>query len=401
MHLLIFDPHDRGHYLTFVRYMVESDICVDRVTVALHQRIADSEAFRIQLQPYLRNVEVSAAIGPGNYGNAGMLFQDLCSTINRHKPDHVWIPSGDIFSQWSCISRMLFSGLSRRGIEIECGLIGPFHRPPRRWRGHARQALEKAVLYNGPWTKFHLIDSTAYAWIRRRKKRFGMIPDPIGDYSPLTKLAARKILGIPDDGYYFGAVGIHSIPRKGTGLLVEAFSKAKLPSNSRLLLAGPVGVDLQQRLDSDYAALVQAGRIHTLDHYLEEDELMASLAASDVVCTPYKDHYGSSGIVLRAAQAGRPVLAPNYGWFAEMVPAFELGTTDDILKLDALIAALESAEERFRDFRPSPACKRLLEYSSAENFGRHWGRRLRERQGLPADRELRTWEWVTTPGQCI
>lgn len=191
-----------------------------------------------------------------------------------------------------------------------------------------------------------------------------------------------------------GSVGSHAVARKGTHLLIESFARAKLATTDRLLLAGPLGDDLRHRLRTEFSELTRSGRLVAVDRYLSEIDLMNALSAMDLVCTPYIDHLGSSGIVLRAAQAGRPVLTPNQGWFASIVPRFSLGHAADILEVDGLAKALEKTIPDAAGYQRSAACERLLEYSASSNFARLWARRLNERTGTPIDDRVRTWDWV-------
>jgi glycosyltransferase involved in cell wall biosynthesis len=284
-------------------------------------------------------------------------------------------------------------------VEAECGLIEVrFHHPPRGWRGHLRHAFDRLVLGAGAWSRLHTIDPTLFNWARARGGRFGkrlhLVPDPIEPVASIDKHAARRALGIPEGGRYVVSAGVHAVPRKGSQLLLAAFVRAGLGQDDRLLLAGPLGDRLKQLLATDYASQYRSGNVVTLDRYLDHRELMQALAAADLVCTPYFDHLGSSAIVLQAAQAGRPVLAPQQGWFAEMIPQFRLGEVGNILEPEGLATAIRGGLQRSSDFRPSREACRLLEYSAAINFGRLWASRIRERLSLPTDPNVRTWDWV-------
>jgi glycosyltransferase involved in cell wall biosynthesis len=399
MQLLIFDPHDRGHYLAYVRHMLQGAPPSADVTLVVCQGASRSVAFQQQLQPHVSGVRVDEGIRPESYRNGKQLLEDFSAACDRHVPDHIWIPSGDLLFKAATLAHAMGRWRLPKAIEAECGLIEiRCHRPPRRWRGHARVAWDRAVLLAGGWTKVYTIDPTVLAWSKARggllSKRIHAMPDPVDTFERVSKDAARRSLDIPLSGRYVATVGVHAIPRKGTQLLVESFSRAALSSTDRLLVAGPLGDVLRSRLDSEFAGLVEGGRIVTLDRYLDAVELMNAFAAADVVCTPYIDHLGSSAVVLQAAQLGRPVLAPHQGWFAEMIPKFGLGTTGAILEPDALATALQSILERSEVFTRSEASRRLLEYSDAANFGRLWASRLRERMALPPDPEKRTWDWV-------
>jgi Glycosyl transferases group 1 len=396
---MIFDPHDRGHYLTYIRYILTEACIAERVTLVLQEDITSSEAYRTQLSPYVRDVEIDSAITPGSFRRGSALLADFQRAVRRHKPDHVWIPSGDLLVRQCNLTHLFRNCSFARGMEAECGMVEiRFHHSSPRLRGQMRQLLERTLLRHGPWQRLHTIDPTAFGWMRTRDqrlaRRFALIPDPVEDFTPVTKQHARRELGIPTDGTYIGTVGSHAIPRKGTNLLLDAFARAKLGSHDRLLIAGPLGEKLHNRLRSEFSQLCRADRVILLDRYLTDVELMMAISAMDVVCTPYFDHLGSSGIVLRAAQLERCVLAPDQGWFAYMIPRFGLGETGHILESTALARSLETALVRSREFQISPACRRLIRYSHPSNFARLWAVRLRQRMGLPELNELHTWQWV-------
>ena len=54
-----------------------------------------------------------------------------------------------------------------------------------------------------------------------------------------------------------------------------------------------IGPELQGELRTTHSKLYQSGRIVVLDKYLSQTELMSSLAAMDLVCTPYADFLGT------------------------------------------------------------------------------------------------------------
>lgn len=399
MHLMIFDPHDRGHYLTYVRQLLSGAECADRITLVLRQGAPQSGEYQEQLSSAVRNADVVPSIRTDSYANGRQLLEDFSDACARCQPDHVWVPSGDLLAETSSVAHVLGRWRLPSDVEGECGLVElRFHRRPRRLRGKVRQFLTRRLLHAGPWGRLHTIDPTAFAWAQAHDRWLGrklhLAPDPVDEFIPVTKTKARSALGLPLDGRYVGSVGSHAVPRKGTNLLITAFAEARLASTDRLLLAGYLGEELRRRLDGELSHLYRSGRIVAIDRYLSERDLMNALAAMDLVCAPYIDHLGSSGVVLRAAQTGRPVLAPHQGWFADMIPRFGLGETGDILQAQPLAIALEGALERSAHFRRSEACERLLAYSQARNFARLWAVRLRQRMGLPADEQVRTWDWV-------
>jgi hypothetical protein len=111
----------------------------------------------------------------------------------------------------------------------------------------------------------------------------------------------------------------------------------------------------------------------------------------DAVATPYPRHLHSSSIVIRAAAGQRPVVGNAIGWMKRTIPQFELGAVCDVDSEQALCRTLVRTLDASAGFQLAPAARRFVAFHSAENFARHWTRRLRERVGLPEDQQLISW----------
>jgi glycosyltransferase involved in cell wall biosynthesis len=70
------------------------------------------------------------------------------------------------------------------------------------------------------------------------------------------------------------------------------------------------------------SAILEFGRF-----YQCFDTAQATFGAARCVVLPYEDHLGSSGVMLQALMAGRPVLVPDQGLMACRVRSFGLGLT--------------------------------------------------------------------------
>ncbi len=68
---------------------------------------------------------------------------------------------------------------------------------------------------------------------------------------------------------------------------------------------------------------------------------MSLFGATDLVLAPHQRHVGSSGILLRAAAAGVPLLTQKYGAMGETVRAWKLGITVDTGNPSEIARALE------------------------------------------------------------
>lgn len=138
--------------------------------------------------------------------------------------------------------------------------------------------------------------------------------------------------------------------RKGVLPFLEALTL--LPPR----IAAQTAVTLAGRIDHGVAAQVDEllQRIHQrqpalwlnlADRWITEGEVAALLQASNVVMAPYQRFVGSSGVLLWAARAGRPVICQNYGLLGRLTEGYGLGITVDSCNPNALAAAIVKTVE--------------------------------------------------------
>lgn len=138
--------------------------------------------------------------------------------------------------------------------------------------------------------------------------------------------------------------------RKGVLPFLEALTL--LPPR----IAAQTAVTLAGRIDPGVAAQVEEllQRIHQrqpalwlnlADRWITEGEVAALMQASNVVMAPYQRFVGSSGVLLWAARAGRPVICQNYGLLGRLTESYGLGITVDSCNPHALAAAMVKTVE--------------------------------------------------------
>ncbi len=132
--------------------------------------------------------------------------------------------------------------------------------------------------------------------------------------------------------------------RKGLGVTVDALERLPpdLQRRLTLVLAGRIAPSERPehiaRLDrlrarTDVKLVIE-------DRYLDEAEIQPTIEAADLVLVPYQRHVGSSGILIRAATAGRPVLASAYGLVGAHVRRHGLGETVDATSAESVADAI-------------------------------------------------------------
>ncbi len=131
---------------------------------------------------------------------------------------------------------------------------------------------------------------------------------------------------------FAGGVGY----RKGVPYLVEAFSRAALPSNAELVLAGNVEPDFRPHLERLVAA---DPRVRVVGH-LSRDALLALYASATAFCLPSVED--GFGVVLTQAMAcGVPVLHSDHTGGADVVRHGVDGFGFPSRDVDALAAHLQ------------------------------------------------------------
>jgi glycosyltransferase involved in cell wall biosynthesis len=137
----------------------------------------------------------------------------------------------------------------------------------------------------------------------------------------ITKEIARKKIKIPDEKrviLFFGLIKKY----KGLEYLVSAFQKIKEElDNVLLLIVGNIynGDSEDFKFYSDLIDLISHDDdIICVNEYVPLEKIHAYFLASDVVVLPYIKTY-TSGVLLAAYAAGRPVIATDTGALSEVV----------------------------------------------------------------------------------
>lgn len=164
----------------------------------------------------------------------------------------------------------------------------------------------------------------------------------------------------------FGALA----ERKGIFAVLEAVRRLT-PAQQRQLSVLMAGCVAPLDREALAAALRQPCEAQVLleDRFLDDEEIQPMVATSDLVLLPYPRHVGSSGVLVRAAAAGVPVLGSAYGVVGEHLRRHHLGLAVDAADPDALAAGLArllDAPDAF-PFDPEHA-RRFAEHHTAERF---------------------------------
>ncbi|HEX5790405.1 MAG TPA: glycosyltransferase [Luteolibacter sp.] len=162
--------------------------------------------------------------------------------------------------------------------------------------------------------------------------------DPWLSRSHLTRAEARTKIGLPQERFIFLHCGTDD-EVKGLGDAMQAWDllPPAIRARSLLLRAGRVrNTALRERINS-------SGTL--IDRYIEQELLDDLYAACDCVLMPYRHHSGTSGVLIHAAAARRPVIAPDHSVVGRLVAAHDLGRLFRHLDVADLARAMQQACE--------------------------------------------------------
>lgn len=234
------------------------------------------------------------------------------------------------------------------GLHAPCTISGIYFRPSFHYkyfeayqpsRKDSLQALRqqwilRGALRNHTLTTLFSLDPLATKYIRQLSDKTDVITlvDPVK--IPMTPENQAKLtndfrqkLHISPDRRIFLLFGVLTA-RKGINQVLDAICLLDQAVTQKicLLLVGRIELDMVQIQEKLQQVRELTGAQIILDNqFVSEENIQNYFCLTDVVLATYQRHVGMSGIVLRAAAAGKPLLSTDYGLMGELVRKYQLG----------------------------------------------------------------------------
>lgn len=370
--LLIFEPQIAGHRLTWLRYMTEDFLHLGyRVAWAVDLRSEAKHIIEERLAPLLTGISVVSVFDEHHRWRGGSKINAIAECLKISRAKHVFINELDEIA--SHMLRKAALGIYPPG-NLKGRLSGVYFRP--RFLSHFAWPPGNMVkasgfrrLVNQQWFEhIYLVDEYLIASSREKfAADFHFLPDPwSGDYV-CSLNEARNTFDIPPDKFVFLQYGIGD-RRKGLHLTVAAMEKMASDAGVFLLCAGQI--NLERNLVERIEALEKRGLARLINRYVSDREEGVIFCAADAVLLPYIHHYGSSGVLSRAAAAGKMVIVSDEGLLAKRVREHHLGLFFPTMNVDALQQRMIEAAS-FDQVKREQFRSRLLQYAqtcSRKNF---------------------------------
>jgi glycosyltransferase involved in cell wall biosynthesis len=328
LHILIYEPRVEGHHLTWLRYITEDLLSAGfRLTLAVDCRSEQYAMIREHLSTLISEVDIMSIRNDGGKLHAGSKIRALAHCFNESAAQEVFV--NNIDEVGSHLLRFAAAGIYPPEL-LRGHLSGVYFRPRfllnSSWPlGNIIKSIGFRRLCKQRWfQKIYLMDEYLAATMNDQDcgAKFHFLPDPWhGDFT-LSQSKARKALKLPSDRFIFLNYGIGA-RRKGLHLVVRSMLDSSSETRSFLLCAGQIAKDRQ--IADGLMHLKKRGLARVMDYYVSDYEEKLCFCASSVVLLPYIKHFGSSGVLSRAAAAGRMVIAPEGGLIGERVREHRLG----------------------------------------------------------------------------
>lgn len=390
--LLIFDPsadgHHAGYILNLMRYLEDSDsdclfqILVSDEFIAQHD---DLMAFAKQRIPGKVNwwtlspgesEAITSASSPRARGNAEWRALMRHSTSIKH--DAVLHMYADYIVYPLALHRRLpkpLSGILFRQNPHYAEMFGTQLEGKEHLKSKIKGKLLELALKNECLHNFLCLDHYLPQYYDGKPKCEKLRPcaDPV-HVDETERIKEPEILAFEQPStrkrvLLFGVIS----NRKGFGKFLRAASRLPADTLAQLSfhIAGPTMEDEEEARITESSNLIdkKSGRVIRENRFIKDDEIPGYFASADCIAAPYERHLGMSAVLVRAARAGKPVIASGFGLMGRIVEKHNLGwKLDPQAGMSTEVALTELAGNGTLKFDPASA-ERFSAMNTVQAFG--------------------------------
>ncbi len=255
---------------------------------------------------------------------------DLFSSARGVKADHVFLLELDPFIYALATARLpcRVSGVWFRP-SYHYGSSGFLHEGLRQWAlGRLKYVVLRALCCRPRIGRLLVFDQWAarYAAHRFGTDKVRYVPDPSAFRVGGPNVSEES----PKDRRVFSILGAIS-RRKGVFSVLESLGRLTPEEQSAIELRIVGRTDSGDR--EKLASAVRTARVKTSvrivhrDAFVSDEQMEVEIAQADAILLLYQSFVGSSGLLIRAALHGRPVVATRYGLLGALVAHRHLGIT--------------------------------------------------------------------------
>ena len=362
-HLVIFEPNAGGHHGLFIQHLLTHwgekqlkgilELIVTRRFLDTHQQIA-------ALQSRYSNADIRVSLidplPPIKSGSMRALVKHdlrqgalLKRKLSEIRPTHALLMYFDHLQISLGTTLRFIEDTHLAGIYFRPSFHYPIHKNPKAPSPGALQQLRKKLQLKMAMKNPHLhtlfsLDPYVVPTLNTMSRHTNAVVLPDGVERPA---GTHSTVDWDIEGNRFVAFCFGSLAeRKGVFKLLDALPHIAQAFQRQLALvfAGVVSEKEKHR----FYNTVDQMRTHTDvqiivdDRFVDDAEVQPMIQNADLVLVAYQQHIGSSNVLIRAADAGLPVLGSNFGLVGAQIRDHSLGTATDTTNPIAIAAALEA-----------------------------------------------------------
>ncbi len=346
--LLIFEPDAEGHALEWLQHLIAFDgagvdifvLAAAPLCEALARSMPAAATARVRLLP-LSRIERRLCLQRPLPLAALARWWIVRRHLARTAADSAFFLMLDLQSLPLALGLGVggprISGILFRP-SVHYGAIGPYEPSSQeRRRDRRKEILYRRMLANPAVKRVFSLDPyfPVYAQSHyRHGEKVQPLPDPAHPLVNVAPAAAGSVEAWPPKGRTAFLLFGYLAERKGPLAVLDALDllPPHIVRRVAVLFAGRVDPALQEPIElrRRMLAVRQPELLLRIDdRRLDSGELTALVRRSDVVLAPYQRFVGSSGVLLWAAVAGRPVLAQEFGLVGRLTRDHKLGVSVD------------------------------------------------------------------------
>ena len=344
LHLVLFDLNAGGHHGQYVKQLATywcARAFPGRLSILVTSPLLENHPDLTEMVAQCERVELQILERPSAGSlvrTAVMQGRALRNALKKLQPTHCLLLDFDLFQLPLAFGLRFNRPLSLSGVYFR-----PFVRPEPLAGGLSGlrnfvRYVRKRVVLNAALRNRHLaclfsLDPYFTEEYRSRTARILTLPDGVEPRQPSAgPLITRRSLGVEGGrkvALFFGSLA----GRKGVYQTLDAVRSLSSSHQAKLCLAlaGAVAPADQEALLVRLDEVKRSTDVQILAalRFVSDTEMINLFSASDLILLPYQRHGGSSGILVRAAQAGKPVLGSDYGLVGRYIRDFGLGLAVD------------------------------------------------------------------------
>jgi glycosyltransferase involved in cell wall biosynthesis len=363
MNLLIIEPYMTGHRSVYIFKIAKhfTSLGNDVTLYTLSGQVVSSELMKLcdtnqrVILKFIGDNKNHSSFGGlidlavGGFKN-WLLFKRILKLEQKvAKVDLVFLPYFDYILYITALIGSPFGSVRFSGICMrpsfhykKMGVIAPNKR-----LNFFKEFLFKRLLNNKYLKSLYSIDELLCEYIKHEKLTY--FPDPSDIDLTYSKEVSREFLGIPANEKVILVYGSLD-RRKGIDSLLNAAVQLTSEMRPAVLLVGKQSEAVRHLLQGDAGKqLSENKKLYIVDRFVDAKEEGLAFAASDTVWLVYSGHYAMSGVLVKAVQAGLPLIATSNGLIGYYTAKYKLGIVFDG-KNQSLLSAINLGCQESKPF---------------------------------------------------